>query len=65
MTITRKLVLDEKGDPTEVIIPYAQFVEFVEVYGLDLDDQESRELREAREDSAAGRRSAFVSAEEV
>ena len=65
MTITRKLVLDEKGDPAEVIIPYAQFVEIVETYGLDLDTDELRLLREAREDSAQGRRDHFVSADEV
>jgi len=65
MTITRKLVLDEKGDPAEVIIPYAQFIEIVETYGLDLDTDELRLLREAREDSAQGRRENFVSADEV
>ena len=65
MTITRKLVLDEKGDPAEVIIPYAQFIEIVETYGLDLDTDELRLLRDAREDSAQGRRENFVSADEV
>lgn len=65
MTITRKLVLDEKGDPAEVIIPYAQFVEIVETYGLDLDADEQRDLREALDDSARGRRDAFVPADQV
>ncbi len=65
MTITRKLVLDEKGNPAEVIIPYDQFVEIVETYGLDLGADEQLHLREAREDSAEGRRDAFVPADQV
>jgi hypothetical protein len=28
VTITRKIVLDEEGNPSEVLIPYAQFVGF-------------------------------------
>lgn len=65
MTITKKLVLDENGEPSEVLIPYAQFVELAEACGLDLDEEEQGELREALTDSLAGNRSAFVPASEV
>ncbi|NQX01817.1 hypothetical protein HQ447_14270 [bacterium] len=65
MVIRRKIVLDEKGDPAEVIIPYSQFVEMVETYGLDLTDSEESDLREALADSRARRREAFVRADEI
>lgn len=65
IAIRRKLVLNEKGDPSEVIIPYDQFVELVEIYGLDLADSEECALREALADSRAQRSGAFVTAEDV
>ena len=65
MTITKKIVFDEKGDPTEVLIPYEQFVELSERYGWDLDDLERKELTEALADSQAGNREAFLPASEV
>ena len=65
VTITRKIVLDEEGNPSEVLIPYAQFVELAETYGLDFDENEQSELREALADSKARKRDAFVPAEEA
>jgi hypothetical protein len=65
MTITRKIVLDEKGEPTEVIIPYGQFVEMMEVFGLDLGKSDQDELREALNDSRDKRRENFMSASEI
>ena len=65
MTITRKLVMGENGKPSEVIIPYDQFVEIVEALGGDLDLSEERELREAVADSKGRQRGAFVAADEV
>ena len=57
----KKIVLDEKGDPSDVIIPYSLFVELSETYGWHLDEEEQRELA----DSRAGNRDAFVPASEV
>ncbi len=65
MTINQRIVLDEKGEPSEVIIPYAQFQELSERYGWDLDDVEEEELREAIADSDTGNREAFVSASDI
>jgi hypothetical protein len=65
MTITKKIVLDEQGKPTEVIMPYQQFVDLSETYGWDLDETEQSELKEALADSVSGNRSAFVPASEV
>lgn len=65
MTITRKIVVDEKGEPTDVIIPYGQFVEMMEAFGLDLGEAEQAELREALGDGRDKRRENFVSAADV
>ena len=64
-TIDRKIVVDDRGEPIEVIIPYAQFVELSETYGLELDGSQREELRAALADSAARRREAFVPEDEV
>jgi hypothetical protein len=65
MTITKKIVLDAEGNPSDVMIPYEQFIELSETYGWDLDDQEQKELASALEDSRAENRDAFVPASEV
>ena len=56
---------DRSGKPLEVVIPYEEFVDFIETYGLDLSDEEKESIREAQGDLAAGRRENFVSAEEA
>jgi len=56
---------DRGGKPVEVIIPYEQFIDFIETYGLDLDDEDKEALREARADREAGRHDRFVSADEA
>ena len=58
--IQKKIVIDEHGEPQEVIIPWAQFCELSDALGLDLDGIEQAQLREAIEDSRARRREAFT-----
>ncbi len=65
MNITKKIVLDQKGAPSDVIIPYEQFVELSEIYGWDLDEEEQGDLAAALADSRAGNRDAFLPASEV
>lgn len=65
MPISKKLVLNEDGNPSEVLIPYEQYVELAETYGFDLDENEQKQLREALADSVAGNRDAFIPAAEV
>jgi hypothetical protein len=56
---------DSVGKPLEVVIPYEDFIEFVETYCLDLSDDEKEAILETQDDLAAGRDENFVSAEEV
>ena len=55
----------DAGDPVEVIIPYDEFVDFMETLGLDMTEEDKEELREARADVANNNWDAFVSLEEV
>jgi len=56
---------DRDGKPLEVVIPYEDFIDFVETYGLDLTPDEKEAIQEAREDLAAGRHEEFIGIEEA
>ncbi len=64
-TIHKKIVVDEKGDPQEVIIPWEEFRQLEEALGLDLDTEEVAQLREADADMRSGNREAFVSLDDL
>jgi len=48
--IRKKIVIDEHGKPSEVIISWAQFREMSDALGLDLDEKAKGDLRAARRD---------------
>jgi PHD/YefM family antitoxin component YafN of YafNO toxin-antitoxin module len=48
--IRKKIVVDERGNPQEVIISWAQFRELSEALGLDLDAKAKSDLRAVRSD---------------
>jgi hypothetical protein len=50
IAIQKKIVVDERGKPREVIIPWRKFCELCEALGLDLDKQSQADLRAARRD---------------
>ena len=50
LTVHKKIVLDEKGNPTEVIIPWKVYKEMEELLGLDLDKNAIEDLKQAKED---------------
>jgi hypothetical protein len=58
--IPKKIVVDEKGTPVEVILPWKVFCEVAETLGLDLDAEAEADLREARLDLETGKKDAFV-----
>ena len=65
MNIRKKLVVDENGKPTEVILPWSQFCEMAEALGLDLDDEARMDLPTTRGDWKTGNSAAFVPASKV
>ncbi len=58
--IPKKIVVDERGAPVEVILPWATFCELAEALGLDLDAEAETDLRETRRDLDTGHADAFV-----
>ena len=48
-----------------MIIPYDEFVDFIETHGLDLTDEEKDSIREAKADREAGRMDHFVALEDL
>jgi len=59
-TIHKKIVIDENGDPQEVIIPWDEFCRIEEELGLDLDDEAEGQLSEADADMRSGNSEAFT-----
>jgi len=59
-TIHKKIVVDENGDPQEVIIPWDEFCRIEEELGLDLDREVESQLSEADADMRAGNSDAFT-----
>jgi len=53
ITVHKKIVLDGKGKPTEVIIPWVEYREIEELLGLDLDKTAIEDIRQARKDREA------------
>ncbi len=60
LSIQKKLVADERGQPQEVIISWEQYQQIIEMLGLYLDVAAIADLRKARQDRMAEQRDACV-----
>ncbi len=63
--IHEKLVVDKQGNPREVIIPWDEFQEIVEILGLDLDDKAIEDLHLAKKDREQGNKDAYIDLDEL
>ena len=61
----KKIVVDELGQPLEVIIPWDDYQELAERMGWDLSEEEAADVREAMADWRGGKREAFTTLEEL
>ncbi len=59
MDISKKYIVDEQGNPKEVIIPVDDFRKSEELLGWDLDEKAVQHLREARRDREKANKEAF------
>jgi len=57
--ISKKFIVDEHGNPKEVIILFEDFRKIEELLGLDLDKNAIRDLKEARMDRGKGNSNAY------
>jgi predicted transposase YbfD/YdcC len=60
MDIRKKYIVDEKGNPKEVVIPIKAFEKIEELLGWDLDKGTIEGLRRARKDRELGKKDAYI-----
>jgi PHD/YefM family antitoxin component YafN of YafNO toxin-antitoxin module len=65
MDINIKYIVDEQGNPKEVIIPVEDFRKIEELLGWDLDEEAAQQLREARRDRERGNKEAYIDLDSV
>lgn len=63
--LQKSIRYDRGGKPLEVVIPYEEFLDFIEICGLDLTDDEKDSIREAKADREAGRSGNFIALEDL
>lgn len=59
------MVVDDKGMPSEVIIPWNEYRQIEELLGLDIDAAARDDLNQARKDREAKNNSAFVDLDSI
>lgn len=60
LTPHKKFIVDERGNPTDVVIPWPEFVEISELLGLDLDAEAVADLEAAQADRKSGNPEAYL-----
>ncbi len=65
INIHKKIVLDEYGNPTEVIIPYKEFLELEELLGLDLEEEVKEHLHQAKNDRMLNKANLYIELDEI
>ena len=59
MKIHKKVVTDERGKPTEVILPFEEYREIEDILGLDLSEADQQSMKAAQEARRKGRMTEF------
>ena len=65
IVIHKKIVVDERGKPQSVLIPWEEFCELSEALGLDLDKRAKADLRATRHDLKRRKTTAFKPLSEI
>ncbi len=65
IAIHKKIVVDDKGKPKEVIIPWEEYKEMEELLGLDLDEAAISDLKQAKKDRASGKEEAYLDIDSI
>jgi hypothetical protein len=65
MKINRRYIVDEHGNPKEVVIRMEDFRKIEELLGWDLDDEAVNQLRKARSDRESGNKDAYVDLDSI
>lgn len=65
MHINKRYIVDENGNPKEVVILLEDYKKIEELLGLDLDNETVEQLREARKDRESGNRNAYMELDSI
>ncbi len=65
MDINKKYIVDEQGNPKEVIIPFEDFRKIEELLGWDLDEETIQQLHEAKRNRERGNKEAYVDLDSI
>ncbi len=65
IAIHKKIVVDDKGNPKEVIIPWNEYKEMEELLGLDLDEEAISDLKQAQKDRVAGKEETYLDIDSI
>ena len=65
MNINKRYIVDESGNPKEVVILLEDYRKIEEMLGLDLDDETVKQLREAQKDRKSGNKDAYIDLDSI
>ena len=65
MNINKRYIVDERGNPKEVVILLEDYRKIEELLGLDLDDETVKQLRSARKDRESGNKDAYLDLDSI
>ena len=65
MDINKRYIVDEQGNPKEIITTLEDFRKIEELLGWDLDEEAIQQLREARRDRENGNKDAYIDLDSI
>jgi len=65
MNINKRYIVDERGNPKEVVILLEDYRKIEEMLGLDLNDETVIQLREAQKDRKNGNKDAYIDLDSI
>ena len=65
MYIDKRYIVDEQGNPKEVIIPLEDFRKIEEILGWDLGKEDIQQLYEAKRDRERGNKEAYIDLDSI
>lgn len=65
MNINKRYIVDERGNPKEVVILLEDYIKIEEMLGLDLNDETVIQLREAQKDRKSGNKDAYIDLDSI
>ena len=65
MPINKRYIVDEQGNPKEVVITVEDYRKIEELLGWDFDKEAVKQLHQARRDRESGNKDAYLSLDSI